>query len=217
MKIERQTGCRTRRRARPATGSPWSLRRASEPRPPARAAQHQPPAIDLPWPPSGGRLIANLELEFGSSDRKHSELQIPTRKSLPLFYPDGVTPSARSRSSRASPEDGPRLRRAPRRSPVLRRSRADAEPLSTAFLIGTLQQSENRSTHTKQTTKQISNRYKTRILRLPRRAAVASFSKGFSLVTSHQPLVIAFRPAPFRRLPHLIAVSTSICTLNERN
>jgi hypothetical protein len=207
MKIERQTGCGTQHPGRPpATGLPRSLRRASSPCPLARAAHHQPPAANFPWPPSGGRLIANLELEFSSSHRKHSQLQISNRKFLPLFHPNRVMSSVRSslatsHSPLACPQGASRQRR------------ATEFPWTPWCLIGTLEKSKNQSTRTKQTTKQISNRYKTRILCPSRRNAVSRFSR----ITSYESVVTDFRPASFAPLPHLITVSTPICTLNERN
>ena len=46
----------------------------------------QASSFQKPWPPYGGRLIANLELEFHLNHRKLSPLQIPNRKFSPLLY-----------------------------------------------------------------------------------------------------------------------------------
>src|SRR5579862_3864666 len=43
-------------------------------------------AAQFPWQPSGGRLIANLELKLTSTHRKISPLQIPNRKYSTIFH-----------------------------------------------------------------------------------------------------------------------------------
>jgi hypothetical protein len=74
MKTDRQLGSRTQHSSKPALGLPRGLRRASVPRPPTPA--------DF--------LIANLELEFSSTYRKHSRLRIPNRKFSRVFDSDSA-------------------------------------------------------------------------------------------------------------------------------
>jgi hypothetical protein len=100
MKTNLKTGCKRQDSGKPALGAPRSLRLASAPHLPTPATRHLslarleqairggPVATDFPWPPSGGRLIANLELEFSSSHRKHSPLRISNRKFSRVFHSD---------------------------------------------------------------------------------------------------------------------------------
>ena len=104
MKTNLKAGCKTQHSGKPGLGLLPSLRRASAPRPPAHATRHlslvrleeirggSPRATAFPWPPCGGRLIANPELEFGSSHRKHSPLRISNRKFSRVFHSD-LTPN----------------------------------------------------------------------------------------------------------------------------
>ena len=98
MKTDLKTGCKRRHAGKSALGVPRSLRLASAPHLPTPATRHLslarleeirsggPLAKDFPWPPWG--LIANPELEFSSSHRKHSPLRISNRKFSRVFHSD---------------------------------------------------------------------------------------------------------------------------------
>src|ERR1700751_5269361 len=100
MKTNLKAGCKRQPSGKPALGLPRSLRHGSAPHPSAVATRHLslarlkeirrggPLTTDFAWPLSGGRLIANPELEFSSSHRKHSPLRISNRKFSRVFHPD---------------------------------------------------------------------------------------------------------------------------------
>jgi hypothetical protein len=74
MKTDRQLGSRTQHSSEPTLGLPRGIQGASVPRPTAVTAF----------------LIANLELEFNSTHRKHSPLKISNRKFLRVFDSDSA-------------------------------------------------------------------------------------------------------------------------------
>jgi hypothetical protein len=82
-------------------------------------------------------LIANLELEFNLSPKRISKLKISNRKFMTIFHSENWAASE--------------LRRLPRANCWKKSAR------SPQFLIATFDISEIESTHSKQTTKQISN------------------------------------------------------------
>ena len=105
MKTDRQIGSKRPHSGKPAVGSPRAPRRASSPRyallAPTGASRRRslarfedirggPLAADFACPPSDEPLIANLELEFSSTHRKHSPLIIPNRKFSRAFHPDAA-------------------------------------------------------------------------------------------------------------------------------
>jgi hypothetical protein len=143
MTTDRQIGSKGQHSGKPTLGFSRSPRRASSPRyvllPPIPATDRRslirlrqarscgPFASDFPCSTSGERLIANLELEFNSTHRKHSPLKISNRKFLGVFRLDfsslGRTSSERSGS-------------APSNSTLLPvRSSPGCQPPTTAFLI----------------------------------------------------------------------------------
>jgi|GEM_PF-5847448 len=92
MKTNLKTGCKRQHPGKPALGLPRSLRRVSAPRPPALATPQSSPAR-LEQTIRGGPvatdfLIANPELEFSSSHRKHCPLKISNRKFSRVFHSD---------------------------------------------------------------------------------------------------------------------------------
>ena len=92
MKTNLKTGCKRQYSGKPALGLLPSPRRASAPRPPTPATP-QSSLAGLEQAIRGGPgatdfLIANPELEFRSSDRKHSPLKISNRKFSRVFHPD---------------------------------------------------------------------------------------------------------------------------------
>ena len=96
------------------------------------------------WPPSGQRLIANLELESRVNHLRINELEFSNRKFSPvLTIRQGLSPRATSGSRGIS----------------LGKYTRSPNP-EAPFLIGTLDISEFESTARKQATKQNSNRYK---------------------------------------------------------
>jgi hypothetical protein len=92
MKTNLKTGRRRQHSGKPHLGVPRSLRRASAPHPSALATGHlslvrfQKMGSSGPLPTKF--LIANPELEFSSSHRKHSPLRISNRKFSRVFHPD---------------------------------------------------------------------------------------------------------------------------------
>jgi hypothetical protein len=74
MKTDRQLGSEAQHSSKPALGLPRALRGASAPQASAPTAF----------------LIANLELEFSSTHRKHNPLKIPNRKFSHLFDSDSA-------------------------------------------------------------------------------------------------------------------------------
>ena len=74
MKTDRQLGSKAQHSSKPALGLPRGLQLALVQRPPTPA--------DF--------LIANLELEFSSTHRKHGPLRIPNRKFSHLFDSDSA-------------------------------------------------------------------------------------------------------------------------------
>jgi hypothetical protein len=94
MKTNLKTGCKRQHSEEPALGLPRPLRRASPPHPSALATRHLSLArleeIRRGGPLPTQFLIANPELEFSSSDRKHSPLRISNRKFSRVFHSDLV-------------------------------------------------------------------------------------------------------------------------------
>jgi hypothetical protein len=111
MKTDRQLGSGAQHSSKPSLGVPRAQRQASAPRPPTPA--------DF--------LIANLELEFSSTHRKHSPLKISNRKFLRVFRSDfsNLTITSPSRSV-SEPSNSTLL-------PV--RSSPGCQPSATALLI----------------------------------------------------------------------------------
>jgi hypothetical protein len=87
MKTDHQIGCKRQHSGKPGLGLLPSLRHASAPHPSALAT-FRFQKIGSSGPPPTQFLIANPELEFSSSDRKHSPLIIPNRKFLRVFHSD---------------------------------------------------------------------------------------------------------------------------------
>jgi hypothetical protein len=142
MKTDRQIGSKSLRLGKPAWGPTREPRRASSPRyallpPPATHRRSLARLQEIcrcvsladhyPSRASGGRLIANLELEFNSTHRKHSPLKISNRKFLRVlrsgFSSLTITSCGRSVSE---PSNSTLL-------PV--RSSPGCQPPATAFLI----------------------------------------------------------------------------------
>jgi len=96
MKTNLKTGCKRQHSGKPGLGLLPSLRHASAPRPPALVTP-QSSLARLEQTIRGGPvgtdfLIANLELEFSSSLRKHSPLRISNRKFMRVFH-SGLAPN----------------------------------------------------------------------------------------------------------------------------
>jgi hypothetical protein len=143
MKTDRQIGRGRPQSGKPAVGSPRAPRGVSGPLsapvPPALANHHLllvglhqirrsvPLATQFQRPAPNGRLIASLELEFSSSQRKHCPLRISNRKFSRVFRSSfsnlGITSSGRSDSE---PSNSTLL-------PV--RSSPGCQPLAASFLI----------------------------------------------------------------------------------
>jgi len=89
MKTSLQTGCKKQHSGKPALGVPRSLH-ASAPQPPEPATRHLSLArlegIRRRGPLPPDFLIANLELEFSSTHRKHSPLSFSNRKFSRVFH-----------------------------------------------------------------------------------------------------------------------------------
>lgn len=92
MKTNLKTGCKRKHSGKPGPGLLPSLRHASAPRPPTPATRHLSlvrfQKIGSSGPVATDFLIANLESEFSSSDRKHSPLKISNRKFSRVFHSD---------------------------------------------------------------------------------------------------------------------------------
>ena len=92
MKTNLKTGCKRQHSGKLGLGLLPSLRHASAPHPSALASRHLSlvrfQKIGSSGPPPTQFLIANPELEFSSSDRKHSPLIIPNRKFSRVFHSD---------------------------------------------------------------------------------------------------------------------------------
>jgi len=92
MKTNLKTGCKRQHSGKPGLGLLPSLRRASAPGPPelptpqSSLARLEGIRRGGPLPPDF--LIANLELEFSSSHRKHSPLNFSNRKFSRVFHSD---------------------------------------------------------------------------------------------------------------------------------
>jgi hypothetical protein len=106
------------------------------------------PALQIPWSPLGGWLIANPRLESELSRKDPKQLQISNRERMAICR---FTPSSRTALFRPSP--------ATRHSLVLRRPRANEGSLANSVLIVT-PRLESPATPTKQNSNRISNRYK---------------------------------------------------------
>jgi hypothetical protein len=90
MKTNLKAGCKRQHSGKPGLGLLPSLRHASAPHPSALATR-QLSLVRFQKVGSSGPLpthflIANPELEFSSSDRKHSPLKISNRKFPRLFH-----------------------------------------------------------------------------------------------------------------------------------
>jgi len=137
MKTDLKTGCKGQHAGKSALGVPRSLRLASAPHLPTPATRHLsfarledirrggPLAKDFPWPPWG--LIANPELEFSSSHRKHRPLKIPNRKFSRVFHSDLAPNFSLLDARHSSLVTG--------RSPFSSRSAGADQALSVALLI----------------------------------------------------------------------------------